>query len=206
MLLGGNTEENSEQKTNKRDHLIKQVVGTNNLRKIDDTIRRTIMIKLNRETVSLTCEVNELRKEKKKLGTKIKELKHYIYDLSDYDIQKENRPGKAHHIGDDEIVPANISIIRSKPSKHISNIGNTNRDKMLPFQIYHQNKTNLSKQYSYHHSRAYTKGDFDESSTQLPSLLPSILKNNSISEESSRLFNVAEIDDDIIGLTKDTPY
>jgi hypothetical protein len=42
----------------KRDHLIKQVVNTNNLRKIDDNIRRTIMIKLNRETVSLTCEVN----------------------------------------------------------------------------------------------------------------------------------------------------
>jgi hypothetical protein len=32
----------------KRDHLIKQVVNTNNLRKIDDSIRRTIMIKLNR--------------------------------------------------------------------------------------------------------------------------------------------------------------
>lgn len=43
-----------------------------------------------------------------------------------------------------------------------------------------------------------TKGDFDESSTQLPSLLPSILKNNSISVESSRLFNVAEIDGDSI--------
>ena len=44
--------------------LIKQVVNTNNLRKIDDHIRRTIMVKLNRETVSLTWEVNELRKEK----------------------------------------------------------------------------------------------------------------------------------------------
>jgi hypothetical protein len=52
--------------------LIKQVVNTNKLRKIDDNIRRTIMIKLNRETVSLTCEVNELRKEKKKLATKVK--------------------------------------------------------------------------------------------------------------------------------------
>lgn len=58
----------------KRDHLIKQVVNTNNLRKIDDSIRRTIMIKLNRETVSLTCEVNELRKEKKTLSIKLKEI------------------------------------------------------------------------------------------------------------------------------------
>lgn len=34
----------------KRDHMIKQVMNTNKLRKIDDTIRRTIMVKLNRET------------------------------------------------------------------------------------------------------------------------------------------------------------
>ncbi len=52
--------------------MIKQVVNTNNLRKIDDSIRRTIMVKLNRETVSLTCEVNELRKEKKTLAIKVK--------------------------------------------------------------------------------------------------------------------------------------
>lgn len=61
--------------------MIKQVVNTNNLRKIDDTIRRTIMIKLNRETVGLTCEVNELRKEKKTLGFKIKELQNSVKDL-----------------------------------------------------------------------------------------------------------------------------
>ena len=58
----------------KRDHLIKQVVNASNLGNIDDSIRRTIMVKLNRETVTLTCEVNELRKEKKTLGIKIKAL------------------------------------------------------------------------------------------------------------------------------------
>lgn len=58
----------------KRDHLIKQVFNTNNLGKINDNIKRTIMIKLNRETVSLTCEVNELRKEKKTLSIKLKEI------------------------------------------------------------------------------------------------------------------------------------
>ena len=62
----------------KRDYLIKQVVNTNNLRKIDDSIRRTIMVKLNRETVSLTWEVNELRKEKKTLAIKVKELQSSV--------------------------------------------------------------------------------------------------------------------------------
>jgi hypothetical protein len=149
------------------------------------------MIKLNRETVSLTCEVNELRKEKKKYTAKIKELKQYINDLNDWDSNKENPMNTkakltlSHH--DDEIVPANISIIRSRPSKHLNSV--SSREKLLPFQLYHSNK--MSK-HSYH-SRNYTKGDFDESSTQLPSLLPSILKGNSISEESSRLFNVAEL-------------
>lgn len=38
----------------KRDHLIDQVVNTNKLRKIDDKIKKTLMYKLNRETVSLT--------------------------------------------------------------------------------------------------------------------------------------------------------
>ena len=42
----------------KRDHLINQVVNTNKLRKIEDTIKKTIMIKLNRETVNLISEVN----------------------------------------------------------------------------------------------------------------------------------------------------
>ncbi|CAM6001234.1 unnamed protein product [Sphagnum balticum] len=66
-----------------RDYLIKQVVNTNNLRKIDDSIRRTIMVKLNRETVSLTCEVNELRKEKKTLISKVRELQSCLKDLKE---------------------------------------------------------------------------------------------------------------------------
>ena len=78
--------------------------------------------------------------------------------MSDIDVEKENKNGRSlHQNGDDEIVPANISIIRSKPSKHLNT--STNREKLLPFQLYHNNKS-LSKQ-SYHHSRAYTKGDFD---------------------------------------------
>lgn len=89
----------------KRDHLIKQVVNTNNLRKIDDTIRRTIMIKLNRETVSLTCEVNELRKEKKTLSIKLKEIQTCIKDLQETEIFKENNSVQ-------DIIPVNISIIR----------------------------------------------------------------------------------------------
>lgn len=38
----------TDQAIGKRDYLIKQVVNSNNLRKIDDNIRRTIMVKLNR--------------------------------------------------------------------------------------------------------------------------------------------------------------
>jgi hypothetical protein len=41
------------------------------------------MVKLNRETVSLTCEVNELRKEKKNLGIKLKEIQTCIDDLKE---------------------------------------------------------------------------------------------------------------------------
>lgn len=33
-------------------------MNTNKLRKIDDTIKKTIIIKLNRETVNLTGEIN----------------------------------------------------------------------------------------------------------------------------------------------------
>lgn len=44
----GTCETTTEEAVDKRDYLIKQVVNTNNLRKIDDSIRRTIMIKLNR--------------------------------------------------------------------------------------------------------------------------------------------------------------
>lgn len=72
---------------------------------------------------------------------------------------------------EDDIVPANISIIRTKPSKHQS------VHKLLPFQLYHSNKKSKHQDSSIH-NRTYTKGDLDESSTQLPSLLPSILKNS----------------------------
>lgn len=72
----------------KRDHLIKQVVNANNLRKIDDSIRRTIMVKLNRETVTLTCEVNELRKEKKTLGVKLKALLTSIREYKEVEAYK----------------------------------------------------------------------------------------------------------------------
>jgi len=41
------------------------------------------MVKLNRETVSLTCEVNELRKEKKTLGIKLKELLSCINEIKE---------------------------------------------------------------------------------------------------------------------------
>lgn len=78
VLEDGDTGEKIDAKIEKRDHLIDQVVNTNKLRKIEDTIKKTIMIKLNRETVNLTSEVNELRKEKKTLATKTNELIAYI--------------------------------------------------------------------------------------------------------------------------------
>ena len=56
--MNSNGGDSTDVAVDKRDYLIKQVVNTNNLRKIDDHIRRTIMVKLNRETVSLTWEVN----------------------------------------------------------------------------------------------------------------------------------------------------
>ena len=77
-----------------------------------------------------------------------------------------------------DIVPANISIIKKQTSKHCSS------HKLLPFQIYHSNKA-LSK---YHKSIGK---DLDESSTQLPSLL----KQNMSSADSSRLFGVEEQED-----------
>ena len=77
-------------------------------------------------------------------------------------------------------MPANISIIKRQASKHHSS------HKLLPFQAYHNNKT-LSK-----HLKTTTK-DLDESSTQLPSLL----KQNSSSIDTSGLFGVEEIDDEI---------
>lgn len=74
-------EQKIEVLVDKRDHLIDQVINTNKLRKIDDTIRNTIMVKLNRETVNLTSEVNELRKEKKGLTVKIRDLQSCIREM-----------------------------------------------------------------------------------------------------------------------------
>lgn len=71
------------------------------------------MVKLNRETVSLTWEVNELRKERKSLAIKIKELQSSIGELKEPETCKEN-------CSDADIVPANISIIKRQVSKHNS--------------------------------------------------------------------------------------
>ena len=48
------------------------------------------MVKLNRQTVTLTWEVNELRKEKKTLAIKVKELQSCIGDLREPEVSKEN--------------------------------------------------------------------------------------------------------------------
>ena len=161
----------------KRDHLIKQVVNANNLRKIDDNIRRTIMVKLNRETVTLTCEVNELRKEKKTLGVKVKNLMASIRELKDNEGYKENNSSMQ------DIVPTNISMIRKQVSKYSMS------QKSLPFHAYHHSKNNTRS-----HLKACSK-EIEESSTQLPSLLPSMLKH-SLSGGDSALFGVEETEDD----------
>lgn len=115
-----------------------------------------------------------MRKEKKSLAIKIKEVQSTIGELREPDLVKEN-------CSDGEIVPANISIIKRQASKHHSS------QKLLPFQAYHSNK-NLTK-----HNKTNTK-DLDESSTQLPSLLK---PNLSSSLDTSGLFGVEEIDDEI---------
>ncbi len=53
---------------------------------------------------------------------------------------------------EDDIVPANISIIRSKPSKHMHNV--SVREKILPFQLYYNYKT---LKHSYYDRRNMTK-------------------------------------------------
>ena len=53
---------------------------------------------------------------------------------------------------EDDIVPANISIMRSKPSKHMHNV--SGREKLLPFQLYYNNKT---LKHSYYDCRNMTK-------------------------------------------------
>lgn len=71
-------------------------------------------------------------------------------------------------------MPANISIIRKETSKHSS-------QKLLPFQLYHHNK-------SYNKSKNLSK-EFDESSTQLPSLLKHSLSGLNLME-NSQLYGV----------------
>jgi hypothetical protein len=77
--------------------------------------------------------------------------------------------------------------------------------KMLPFQLYHQNKAShgisalsSSNKKSYHHSKHNTKSDYDESSTQLPSIIKnshnSQINNSSVG--TSRLYGVDEENDD----------
>ena len=168
--------ENVDGKVGKRDHLIDQVVNTNKLRKIEDTIKKTIMIKLNRETVNLTSEVNELRKEKKNLSTKINDLLASIREIKSQLPDKENQKDVSSLT---DIVPVNISVIRSHNSKH---------SKPLPFQVYQQNKiTNRNSS----HSKLNGKSIGEESSTQLPSINKNQSYSGSILEQSS-LFGVQE--------------
>jgi regulator of replication initiation timing len=138
--------------------LIEKVINTNKLRKIDDTIKKTIMIKLNGETVKLTSEVNELRKEKKNLISKTKQLQLNIKDIRTHFTEK-NVKENANSIT--EFVPGNISAIRSENSKHQS-------PKLLPFQLYHQNKPS---QRTSIHSKMQAKSIAEENSTQLPSII-----------------------------------
>ena len=181
VSLEGEEEQNVEGKVNRRDHLIDQVVNTNKLRKIEDTIKKTIMIKLNRETVNLTSEVNELRKEKKLLTTRMNELQSYIGEVSLHFPDKEN-PKDISSLTD--IVPVNISVIRSQNSKHA---------KPLPFQLYQQNKASHRGST---YSKLNAKSIIDENSTQLPSINKNHSYSASVLEQSS-LFGVQEYEDEI---------
>jgi hypothetical protein len=83
--------------------------------------------------------VNELRKEKKTLSIKLKEIHTCIKDLKENEVFKENSSVQ-------DIIPANISIIRKEASKHHSS------HKLLPFQAYHHNKS--FNKYSTHSKQA----------------------------------------------------
>ena len=74
-------------------------------------------------------------------------------------------------------------MIRSKQTKSNS--------KLLPFQLYHQNKS-ISKPST--HTKNNVKSYYEDSSTQLPS----IIKNSHVmsSKDTSRLYGVEENDDD----------
>ena len=82
-----------------------------------------------------------------------------------------------------DIVPTNISMIGRNASKHSAS------QKVLPFQLYHSSKIHNRTQL-----KAHCK-EIEESSTQLPSLLPSMLKH-SLSAVDSVLFGVDETEDD----------
>jgi hypothetical protein len=141
----------------KRDRMISQVINTNKMRKIYNINKKTIMVKLNRETVNLTSEVNELRKEKKFLATRIKDLQASLRELQEQFHEREKDKENEQSLTD--IIPANISVIRSQPSRH---------SKPLPFQVYHQNKlTQRSSTYS----KINSKSIVEEGSTQLPSIV-----------------------------------
>jgi hypothetical protein len=83
-----------------------------------------------------------------------------------------------------DIVPINISVIRSHTSKH---------SKPLPFQIYQQNKL---QSFGSSHSKLNSKSIVEEGSTQLPSIIKhsQSYAGGSILEQSS-LFGVEENDD-----------
>ena len=86
-----------------------------------------------------------------------------------------------------DIVPVNISVIRSQNSKHT---------KPLPFQVYHQNKL---FSHSSSHSKVNSKSITDEVSTQLPSIIKhsQSYAGGSMLEQSS-LFGVEENDDEVV--------
>ena len=133
------------------------------------------MIKLNRETVNLTSEVNELRKQKKVSTVKIRDLLASIKELRGQFQQKENIKDISSLT---DIVPVNISVIRSQNSKHT---------KPLPFQVYHQNKL---FSHGSSHSKMNSKSISDEVSTQLPSIIKHSQSYAGSMLEQSSLFGV----------------
>ena len=143
------------------------------------------MIKLNRETVNLTSEVNELRKEKKNLLSKIKELQLFIKDIKQYFTENNVKENINSSIA--EIVPGNISAIRSSPS-------NYNSPKLLPFQLYHQNKSTIRNS---NHEKIVTKSIAEENSTQLPSIIKNSNSYSGSIFEQSSLVGVQEKEDEI---------
>lgn len=115
-------------------------------------------------------------------------------------MKKRGSNEEKENISLQEIVPpnANISIIREDSLIK----GN---QKLLPFQLYHQNKVShglsaLSSSHpkaSYHQSKH--KSEYDESSTQLPSIIKNSHNSHlQSSSGTSRLYGVDEENDDEI--------